>query len=242
MNKFVSFVRHNSSTILSVIASIGVVAVGVLSAKSTYDSMKKIKKLPDNASKADKIKAAIPAYVPPMVVGIGTIVCIAGANVTNRKQIASLTSACTLLNESFREYRDKLKELHGREADDEVVSKIASEKFPEGNVSRDKTLFYDAFSKRYFESTMEDVYAAIYNLNKYLTFYGVATINKFYEFLHIEPMDGGDVLGWSAWGLCENGLVPWLNAEPMETFTCEGKEFYTLDFDIGPIKEYYEEE
>ena len=59
-------------------------------------------------------------------------------------------------------------------------------------------LFYDDFSGRIFESTIEKVQEAEYNLNRDLSMQGYATLNQFYDYLGLVPIDGGDDLGWSS--------------------------------------------
>ena len=92
----------------------------------------------------------------------------------NRQQQASLASAYALLNDSYQNYKSKLKELYGDEAHQKIVDAIAVEKA--GNVyisapnlvgsssltldepnPEDIRLFYDSFSNRYFESTLVNV-------------------------------------------------------------------------------------
>jgi hypothetical protein len=59
-------------------------------------------------------------------------------------------------------------------------------------------LFYDDFSGRIFESTIEKVLEAEYNINRDLSMQGYATLNEFYDYLGLVPIDGGDELGWSS--------------------------------------------
>lgn len=64
----------------------------------------------------EKIKTAGPVYIPTIITGAGTIACIFGANILNKRQQASLMSAYALVDNSFTEYKNKLKELYGEEA------------------------------------------------------------------------------------------------------------------------------
>ena len=113
---------------------------------ATYDAIKAINEKKAETKK-EKFKVAAPIYIPTVLSGMATISCIISANLFNKVQQASIASAYALLSSSYKEYRDKLKELHGEEADLEVISNIASEKFPEGKIPEGSELFYDEHSK-----------------------------------------------------------------------------------------------
>lgn len=58
-----------------------------------------------------------------------------GANALNRRQQAALTSAYALVQSSYKEYKDKLKELYGEEAHNAIVDSIAKEKCKDISIS-----------------------------------------------------------------------------------------------------------
>lgn len=240
MNKITIFFKKHLGTILSVVSSLGVVSTAVLSGMAMYEAVKTIEKR-EAKSKKEKIKVVAPIYVPTVLSGISTIACIVSANMFNKLQQASMASAYALLSSSYKEYRNKLKELHGDEADLEVISNIASEKFPEGKIQEGLALFYDQYSKRYFTMSMEDVVFAIYNLNRQFAFHSLITINEFYEFLGIEGIEGGDIIGWSWHQMGDDGLIPWIDVYITRAVTCDEKEYYILDFDFDPIRDYKED-
>ena len=240
MNKFNIFFRKHSGTILSVISSLGVVSTAVLSGMATYEATKAIEQTAAKTKK-EKIKVAAPLYIPTVLSGVSTIACIISANMLSKLQQASLASAYALLNSSYKEYRNKLKELHGDEADLEVISNIASEKFPEGKIPEGLELFYDEYSKRYFTMSMEDVILAVYNLNRLFAFDGDASVNDFYCCLGIPRIDAGDIVGWTSWEMGERGLIPWIDVHTIPAMPCDRKRYYILEFDVDPIEGYKDE-
>lgn len=143
-------------------------------------------------------------YIPTAAFGLSTIACIMGANALNSRKQAALTSAYALINQSYKEYKDKLKELYGEEAHNAIVDSIVSEKckdvyisspsfissssldFGEGMEPEIIRTFYDSFSQRYFETTIAKVIEAEYHLNRNFMFQGVIPLNDFYEFLGLE--------------------------------------------------------
>lgn len=172
MNRLTIFFKRHANTILTIVSSFGVVSTATLSGMATYEAIKAINKK-EAKTKKEKFKVAAPIYIPTILSGVSTIACIISTNVLNRLQQASMASAYALLSNSYHEYRNKLKEIHGEEADLEVISNIASEKFPEKEIPEGLELFYDQFSKRYFTMSMEDMVLAVYNFNRLFAFKGV---------------------------------------------------------------------
>ena len=202
------FLKRNSSTILTVLGGVGVVATAVIAVKATPKAIKLIEvykeQKGEDLTTLEKIKVAGPHYIPSILIGAGTIACIFGANILNKRNQASLMSAYALIDNSYKEYKKKVKELYGEESHKEVVSSIAKDKYTDDiRVNDNKMLFYDEFSHRYFESTLEDVIKAEYNTNRQLQCNGRVYLNEYYEFLGLEPSKVGTELGWSS-GILES--------------------------------------
>lgn len=208
MNKLVRrtklFVSRNGSTILTCMAGVGLVATAVLTAQATPKALTRVENAREEKgeelTKVETVIAAAPAYIPPILTGVATLACMFGANTLNKRQQASMASAYALLDTSYKEYKKKVEELYGEGANDKVKEEIAKDKYEESDIepSDGMKLFYDDFSGRIFESTLEKVQAAEYNINRDLSMQGYATLNDFYEYLGLVPIDGGDELGWSA--------------------------------------------
>lgn len=210
------FLRLNASTIMTGIATVGVVATSITTAKATVkavrllDSKKSSQAEPMSAGEIIKLTA--PIYISTFVMGASTVACLLSANAFNRRQQASLVSAYTLVNSSYRSYRNKVRELYGEEAHEKIVNEIAIEKAEEiavytetlgtiGNLLPNDyvtttMMFFDEYSGRFFESTIEQVVIAEYSLNRNFTQRGYAYLNEFYEFLGLEKTDFGQTVGW----------------------------------------------
>lgn len=208
MNKFIKrsqmFLNRNASTILTCVGGAGVVVTSVMAVKATPKALKLLENAKaekgEELTKTEVIRVAGPAYIPSIVVGVSTIACIFGANILNKRQQAALMSAYALIDNSYKEYRNKVKELYGEEADDRVREEIAKDHYDEEEISNEddgKQLFYDSFSGRYFESTIEAVQRAEYNLNRDLVMMDCASVNVFYDYLGLDPIESGDEIGWS---------------------------------------------
>ena len=67
-------------------------------------------------------------YIPASLVGMSTIACIFGANILNKHQQATITSAYTLLSNTYQDYERKTKEIFGEEGHQKIIDAIAAER------------------------------------------------------------------------------------------------------------------
>lgn len=250
-----NYLRTASPTILSCLSAIGVIATSVLAVKATPKAIRRIRDDscenhdgdPDAYTKLEAVQSAWVYYIPAVAVGTSTIICIFGANILNKRQRAAISSAYALLNSSYQEYREKLKELYGEEAHQKIVDSIMVEKAKDVYISasglcncssltfdernpEDIRLFYDSFSKRYFESTIAQVLEAEYHLNRNWCLGMQVFVNDFYEFLGLDDIVGGDELGWFNW----YDEIAWIDFDHHKTILEDGLEVYVIDFVFNP--------
>lgn len=198
------FVRRNAPTILTSLGGAGVIATAVMAAKAAPKALQHLeaaeKAKGEKLTKLETVKAAGVVYIPTILMGATTIACIFGANILNKRQQAALMSAYALLDNSYKEYKTKVTELYGEDADHEVKSEIAKDKYENLDIQKEdgKELFFDAFSGHYFHSTPAAVKEAEYQLNRDLVMRDYATLNEFYDYLDIPRIPSGDELGWSS--------------------------------------------
>ena len=241
------FLSRNASTILTCIGGAGVIATAVMAVKATPKAETLIalakEEKGEELTKLEKVQAAAPVYIPAVLVGASTIACIFGANILNHRQQASVMSAYALIDSSFKDYKKKVEELYGEEAGAEVRASVAKGKYEEGSmlVHPGNHLFYDEFSGRYFESTMEKLISAQYAINKKISLTGGAYLNEFYEELDIPPTDYGEHLGWSSGLLCDYQWSDWLEFGHEKTYIDDDLECIMVTFSMEPMFdfEYY---
>lgn len=268
MNKFVKttkrFFRNNGSTILSVCAMAGVVVTTILAIEATPKAVEMIKEDSKKNHEGDEkaytkkeaIVSAWKCYIPTFVSAGATICCIASTNILNKKAQESLTGAYIFLENSFREYKNKLKELYGEEVHNSVIDAIAKEHVNDvyitaprlfSNYSLDISdskekekvrLFYDTNSNRYFETTFARVLEAEYHVNRNYVLRGFVSANEWYDFLGISHIDNGDTLSWSAY---ESELC-WVDFDHRLSYLDDGTEVVMIESDeFWPDLYEYEE-
>lgn len=249
------YLKNHSSTVLTCVGAVGVVTTSILTAKATIKAVELINEAEctkkEELTKVEIVKTAGPCYIPAVIMGVSTLACIFGANVLNKRQQAALVSAYTLIDTSYKEYKGKLKELYGEEAHNNIVDSLMVEKAKEIDISApgifsnssllidgesEPVLFYDEYSGRYFESTIERVMNAEYHLNRNYILGGAVTLNMLYDFLGLEQTEYGNAVGWS----CYNDLY-WIDFNHPKVTLEDGLECYRLEMPFGPTADFDED-
>lgn len=228
----------NKHILLTIAACVGVGLTGYFAAKAgeeAYQIKQDIskKKETDIPKKAEKeywpdgvlersMKAAddyqrkelFKIYLPAVISGTATVVCIILNHKITRKELLAISSAGALSATQLNKYREKVREIFGKEADVQIMTEIAKEEWhaspnlPEGE--QDEEIFYDPWTQREFVATPQRVAHAIYHLNRNFQLGGAIKHNELYEFIGIEPEED-DRWGWDTTTFWEDGLVPWLD-------------------------------
>lgn len=238
------FLKRNASTILTYAGGVGVIATSVMAVKATPKAIALLENAKEekgeDLTKIEKVKIAGPAYIPTVLIGVSTITCIFGANALSQRQQATLMSAYALLDNSYKDYKKKVKELYGEDSDVRIKEEISKDKYNEDPypIEDGKQLFYDEFSQRHFEATTEEVLRAEYEINRMLAAnYGVY-LNEFYELLRLERTDYGDYLGWSTGELVDTFLYSWIDFHHTKVIMDDGLECTIISMGTEPTCDF----
>lgn len=246
MGKFSTGLRRSSPTILTVLGIAGVVGTTVMAIKATPKAMKLIKAKKDelNTDKltpTELVQTTWKCYIPSALIGAGTIVCIIGIGVMDKRNQAALTSAYAMLNESYKQYRQAAKKVYGEDADNKIHAEMVKDArvasyewgYQVYNMDMDpeseQLLFYDLTSKKYFTTTMAAVLNAQYHVNRNLAVRGDCSLNEYLSFLGIDGVDKGDEMGWDISYMVEEMDSYWLDFDNQKTTLEDGLECITID-------------
>ena len=255
--------KGKTSLILTSLGVVGVIGTGVSAALATPKALERLEIVENNLFEeaqeeyidscdfgdVDDIvdfkmptwrKALViaPYYIPTVLIATGTITCIVSSYVTSVKTQKSLVAAYTLLDGTYKAYRDKNIELYGEEADHQIRKSLAYGQFEDILVFDGETLFYDEYSGRYFKSTLADVKDAEYKLNRNFALRGYCELNEFYEMLGIEPTDYGHTIGWNQYmGETSYGYT-WIDFNHQLEETEGGLEYYVISYPFMPTADF----
>lgn len=249
--------KKNSSLILSVVSSIGVITTTVLAIKATPKAIKLIEEEKQKKSKVvtktiyadnqqyskteivyedlsplDIIKIAWKPYIPTGISMFSTLICIFGNTYLNYKTQTSLVSAYAVLDRTYKQYAEKAKELYGENADKEIKQEIARDNYNDSNYihREDKKLFFEFQTMRYFESTIEEVIMAENMLNQELAATGYVSMNDFFRFLHLDPLPYANHVGW-----CDHGNYHEIEFQHEKMVLEDGLECILLNMDAWSL-------
>ena len=240
--KFNSFLKNNSSTILTIIGSVGVGVTAVISAIDTAKALHLIDRETEEnpeITRKDKIKIAAPCYIPTIVTGASTILCICGANKLNKDMQKSLTSAYVLLDQSYKKYRDSVNALYGDDSDSKVIQNIASNQVEEIDEldQNDTEVFFDFLNLRWFNSTLAKIKQAEIAANEMLKMHDYISLGTLYSFIGADVQGADEMVGWStgAGRLYGYDSIKFDISEEIEK---DGYKYYVLDFADAPTTDY----
>lgn len=246
--------KQITPTILAIASVFGLGATVYFAVKETPDANENLNRAKENKhdelSKADTTVILVKSYKKTAIFGVATVACIIGSNVSNKRNQALLATAYPVLEQSYKEYKDKVKEVLGLDAHQKVMDEIAKDHvdhkkryisapgcFMSSNLDVEDDLeepevirtFYDAYSQRYFESTLQDVIQAEYHINRNFTLGKAVSLNEWYDFLGIPPVKDGDDKFWM---INDDGIF-WIDFDH-HTAEIDDMEVIVIDMVYGP--------
>ena len=229
-----TFVLRNSHHILTGLALLGVGASVALSVRADrimhewdVDEFKQL-------TKEQRIKLYVRIYAPPAIAVLATGACIVGAHSISVKRESSLLLAYEGTRQMYDRYRMTVQDRLGPE-EKQIAEKAASKAQPAPRETivygEGDCLFYDAYSGRYFKSTVNKIDRVVNELNYTLLREMCVSLNEFYAGIGLEGISLGDQLGWNEQRQIE--------VHYGSRVTEEGRACIVLDFVIEPTERWY---
>ena len=239
------FIARRSPEILTGIGIAGMVTTTVLAVKATPKALILIDQAENEMERdlkpIETIKVAWKPYIPAIVTGTMSTMCLIGASSVNLRRNAALATAYKLSETAFAEYKEQVIKTVGEKKEQHVRDKIAEEKVKNNPVSKSevivtndgKTLCYDPISGRYFYSKIDTIKRAELKIREDIlkSFSGYASLNDFYDEIDLPRTSMGDDLGWNIEHNIEIHFSSQLNDN--------GEPSLVLDFTVAPQYDYY---
>jgi hypothetical protein len=233
------FIKRNMPTILSIGAAIGVVVSNVLTNKASIKATLKVdeieKKKHRELTFIEEVKVVAPIYAPSIVVGAAAIGCIFGSNFLNKKQLAALAGAMSILQANFKRYRTEVVNEVGKEKEENIwkasrpngesLYKTVSEQESKFVDTTGLTFFIDSLTDEGFYTDKATVESAILKLNRKLQMNPnqTVTLNEFRNDLDLHPTNFGNIVGWSKIDVDEYDTTdPWIDIQLVPFENTEG--------------------
>lgn len=251
-------IRKFGPPVLAAASVIGTMVTGYLAAKAGMKSAALLKEAEDAKGEplttGEKIKAIGKEYVPAVAVGAATTASIIGGYAIGKRINAGLSAGYLALHEKYKQYQEEVKEEYGEEAHEKILERMAkpgAEKAEEVPITceclgsrcnldfqavDEERTFLDAWSGKYFTSTINRVMAAEAHLNRNFILGGDISLECWYEFLGIEVPEEAkkDFFGWTI----EDELY-WIDFNHYKMITDDGFEAYVIEFAWDPYPNPY---
>ena len=243
MNKAQLFLKAHSPTILTVIGSTGVVITAVLAVRGTPKALKLIEEAKmtkgDELTVGETVQVAWKPYIPAAISCVSTILCIVGANYLNIQKQKNLMSAYMLLDNAFKEYRNRVSERYGEEVDEEFSHDLVRNQLEEMEGIYTETLFFEFNSMRFFEADIHKVLQAECKAKIQFEECGHLTLNEYYSYLGIEPSPYGETIGWSKYQMQTEEYVDELEFTYERVIMSNGIVCYNIITNVSPTTDHF---
>lgn len=238
-----SIYKH-SPEILTGIGIAGMVTTTILAVKATPKALilinkKREEKNVDKLDIFDTVKATWTCYIPSVITGGLSVICIIGANSVNLRRNAALAAAYSLSESTLKDYQEKVIEAVGDKKEKTIRESAAKEKLnrnPLGNsevimTGTGETLCYDVVSGRYFKSDIEKIRRVENDLNREMRDEMYVSLNEFYSEIGLDTIKLGDELGWNI----DRGYI---TIDFSAQLADNGQPCIVLDYTIAPMYDY----
>ena len=236
----------NSPAILTAIGVTGTITTAFFTGKATYKYMEVLaeegyydRDYKFNRSTKEHIEHAWKFYIPAVTMGALTIACVVGANRIGNRRAAAMAAAYSLSEKVFTEYREKVVEKLGTNKERAVRDEVAQDQVTKNPVldreiiitGNGDVLCYEAYTGRYFNSSMEVLRKAQNNINFTLLNDGYVSLTDFYNELGIPRTSASDEVGW------KNDSM--LDLQFSTTMSEDSRPCISIDYRVEPIRNYY---
>lgn len=242
------FLADNSPVVLTAIGVTGTITTAYLTGKATFKAaeilndprMKNWRIENDEyvtATNKEKFELVWKEYIPAVGVGVLTIACIITANRIGTRRAAAMAAAYGISEKAFIEYKEKVVEKLGENKERDIRDEIAQnqvERNPTGQqvlVGDGNALCYDAYSGRYFRSSMEDIKKAWNDTNYEILHNNYCSLGEFYGRLGLPSTQFSEEIGWSSDHLLE---IRFSSVLADDNTPC-----ISMSFAAAPIRGYY---
>lgn len=243
-------ISRNSPSILTGLSCAGVFTTAILTGHATLKAYTLIQaeeeyikaSLVEHSplSTLEIVKLTWKFFIPPILMGATTVICIVGANTINANRNAALAALYSLSETAFREYKDKVVEEIGKNKEHQIRDNIAKDRIANSPVG-DRTIIitgngdvlcYDALSDRYFKSSAEKIRQQVLELNYTLMSDMWLSLNDLYYAIGLPSAKLGEQMGFDI----DKGRIE-LNYSSQ--LTPEGQPCLVIDTTVYPRRGYY---
>jgi hypothetical protein len=217
MRETLKTIKDNSPAILTAVGVSGVISTAYLTGRATFKAAYIIRDYEGKFSMAanprerfkERAKLVWKLYIPPAISGVSTILSIVSATRISSRKAAVITTAYSLSERAFSEYRDKVIEKFGEGKERALRDDIAQDRV-NNNPPKElivagsgTVLCHEALTGRFFMSDHETLRQAQNTLNAKILAHNYAYLDDFYDLIGLPYTSVSNSLGWEVGKLME---------------------------------------
>jgi hypothetical protein len=242
VKQFEKLLHDNSPTILTGVGVAGTITTALLTGRAAFRTAQI---LDDNAEAwgeplppKECVRLTWQLYIPAAGVGTLTIASIILANRIGNRRAAALAAAYAISEKAMHEYKEKVIDRIGETQEQKIRDDIAQDQISrtQGSnavvlVGYGDVLCFDAYSGRYFNSSVENIKKAENDLNHRILNDMYASLTDWYNLLGLAPIEVSDEVGWNVDKL--------LDVKFSSVLTDDNKPCLSVNFNVTPVRDYY---
>lgn len=233
-------IEDNSPAILTGVGVAGTIVTAYLAGKASFKAARAIDNYEEKDEQGEpkypldfkkKVRLTWHFYVPSLASAAVTGASICMAHRIDGKRIAAVTAAYAISETSFKEFKEKAAELTSKAKVQKIHDEVMKDKVEktEGHtlvvMPENEVLCLDAYSGRYFHSTMQKLKAAENDQKYEINHAYYVSLTHFYNLLGLEGTAISDNLGWDS---DDNFTMAYTTALKDDT------PVIVIDFDVKP--------
>lgn len=235
--KLEKLLTDNSPVLLTSVGVAGTIATAVLTGKASFEAAQILNETEPLEPK-EKVELVWKLYIPPVIVGAGTVSAIVLANRIGTRRAAAMAAAYTISEKAYAEYREKVVEKLGEAKEQEVRDEIAQQRVnanPPNNeviiVDNGDVLFLESYTGRYFKSSMETVKKALNDTNYQMYSDMYASLGDFQQRIGLPRTSLSEEVGWT--------VEDKIEIEFSATLTEDQRPCIVMNYIVAPVREYH---
>lgn len=152
-------------------------------------------------------------------------------------------SAYILLENTYKNYRNKVAETYGEDADKNIRRQVIEEQYNNQDISliegENEVLFFEFNSLRFFETNIHKVLQAECKALTQFEKYGYVSLNDYYSYLGLDPSPYGECMGWSGFQMRSEEYTDQLEFRYERVEMSNGLICYNIITNVEPTMDYF---
>lgn len=202
------FAKSNSSSILTGFAITGVITTGIFAGKASIKAEKVLEGMADkDLDRKEKLKTVAPIFMPAIISGFATIMCICATHSIDTQRQMALMSAYSLSEHAMKSMEETLSDKKLKQVKEQIFEEDVKKNPPRQeemyDTGKGKTKFRDGIFGGDFVGDIEHVKSVFNKYNKMLNDGDIVYVNDLRWDLGLPQTEMGSILGWDCGQLDE---------------------------------------